>query len=1094
MLCSLEGEYNNMAPPKTVKKPLLDEASATTNEDIDFSAELIRQINKEAGSKIAFNLGTDEAPTTVKRWISTGSKQLDYIISNRRNGGVAEGRIVEIQGPPSCHAKGTLLVEYNGALIKAEDVKVGTVLMGPDSKPRTVKSVHSGIDQMYRFMPASGAEPFVVNSNHILSLKRASSKKKAAKRTGEVVEISVREYLNTSNTFKKYHRLYRSNLIEFASLQEKELPVPAYILGLLIGDGSLGTLSKPSGGRVELTTADKEIEKEYTTYCNGLGYEVSIHTKADNKAIGLYHRTTNNTGQTFVEAGDKDQIRAALRQLGLLGTHSGNKFVPQVYKTATVQERFELLAGLIDTDGSLSKTRSHYEYCSKSTQLASDFAFIARSLGINAQVSHKFVDDEIYYRVNLSGPNIVNIPSRLERKKAIKTKSKKDYSLVGFQVEAIGEGEYYGFEVDADHLFLSHDFLVFHNSGKSHVSYEIAKSTQKMNGIVVYIDTENATSVENLEGLGIDIRKRFVFIQETCIEDIFKVIESTIEKARNLKADVPVTVIWDSVAASSPKAEIEGDYDQNTIGLAARVLSKGFRKVTDVIGDKNVCLVLLNQQRVKIGCCHPDTFIEYRNEQTTQNGTMRQMFRDVGLNFETAEINRPTPISGWEVQTIDEKGNLSWRKVLHAVRKQNAPHMRVSTYSGMALSCSPEHRLYVRNVHTGIQTYQEVNALEKVAEVFMVSTIKGWESFHVERIDGDIEIADIEVEGEHSYLSNGILSHNTMYGDPSCVSPDTQIKVRKYSNVIEKAIAEELTLAELFNRFNISSFELPMEVDISDDYYDIESWDVSTQRVVWKPITALVVKPSVQKHYRLGSLKGTSVHRVLHNREWVELQHHPEATLVEEPMEVVDMMVEDTECYLAEGQINHNTTPGGMAIPYHASTRIKLTGGQQLKQVINGKEAVIGINVTCKTIKNKVARPWREVSFEIHFGKGIREAEQVFDELRDFCDKCKEPVILDGKRILIEGAGGWKTFQVSSVKTGEILIEEKFHKSEFGARVLDNPEYTDYVTALMDATFIMKNGDDNHKTVASIDLGSATEVEAVKVEKQGKAGKSLLMD
>lgn len=334
------------------------------------------------------------------------------------------------------------------------------------------------------------------------------------------------------------------------------------------------------------------------------------------------------------------------------------------------------------------------------------------------------------------------------------------------------------------------------SSGKSHIAYEIAKSTQRMNGIVVYIDTENATSVENLEGLGIDIRKRFVFIQETCIEDIFKVIESTIEKARNLKADVPVTVIWDSVAASAPKAEIEGEYDQNTIGLAARVLSKGFRKITDVIGDKNVCLVLLNQQRQRIG---------------------------------------------------------------------------------------------------------------------------------------------------------------VLYGDPS-------------------------------------------------------------------------------------------------------------------------------------------TTPGGMAIPYHASTRIKLTGGQQIKQSINGKEAVVGINVTCKTIKNKVARPWREVSFEIHFGKGVREDEQLFDELREFCEKCKDPVIFEGKRVKLEGTSSWKYFQVSDPKTGELLVDEKFYKSEFGSKILRNPEYTDYLDALMDAAFIMKNNDENHKTVASIDLGSATEVEAAKVEKLGRAGKSLLAD
>jgi hypothetical protein len=305
---------------------------------------------------------------------------------------------------------------------------------------------------------------------------------------------------------------------------------------------------------------------------------------------------------------------------------------------------------------------------------------------------------------------------------------------------------------------------------------------------------------------------------------------------------------------------------------------------------------------------------------------------------------------------------------------------------------------------------------------------------------------------------------------------------------------EELTFAELFNRFGVNTFDTPLELDTSSDEYEVESWDESTKQVVWKPITALVVKPSVEKHYKLGALKGTSVHRVLHNGEWVELQKHPEATLVEEPMAVVDMMVEDTENYLAEGQVNHNTTPGGMAIPYHASTRIKLTGGQQIKQTINGKDAVVGINVTCKTIKNKVARPWREVSFEIHFGKGIRENEQLFDELREYCEKCKDPVIVDGMKVKIEGAGSWKYFTVSDNKTGEVVHDLKFYKSEFGEKVINNPEVQVYLTGLMDATFIMGNGDDNHKTLASIDLGSATEVEAVKAERASKSGKSLLAD
>jgi hypothetical protein len=337
-----------------------------------------------------------------------------------------------------------------------------------------------------------------------------------------------------------------------------------------------------------------------------------------------------------------------------------------------------------------------------------------------------------------------------------------------------------------------------------------------------------------------------------------------------------------------------------------------------------------------------------------QSGTMRQLFKDIGLNFEAMEVNQPIPVDGWEIQTLDKDGSPAWRKVLRAVRKSNAPHMRVTTSSGLALDCSPDHKLFVQSKQTKTQTYQEVVTLAESSEAFQVLTVKGWENFDIQHLSGDIEIADIEVDGEHSYLSNGILSHNTMYGDPS-------------------------------------------------------------------------------------------------------------------------------------------TTPGGMAIPYHASTRIKLTGGQQIKQSINGKEAVIGINVTCKTIKNKVARPWREVSFEIHFGKGVREDENLFDELRDFCDKCRDPVIFEGKKISLEGSSQWKYFLVNDHKTGEILVDEKFYKSEFGSRILRNPEYAAYVEALMDAAFIMKNNDDNHKTVASIDLNSAVEVEAAKAERTPKTGKSVLL-
>ena len=77
-------------------------AKKKQNDNSDnFTSDLIKQLNKEHGTRVAYNLESDDSPTHVNRWISTGSKQLDYIIANRRNGGFPEGRIVEIFGPPS---------------------------------------------------------------------------------------------------------------------------------------------------------------------------------------------------------------------------------------------------------------------------------------------------------------------------------------------------------------------------------------------------------------------------------------------------------------------------------------------------------------------------------------------------------------------------------------------------------------------------------------------------------------------------------------------------------------------------------------------------------------------------------------------------------------------------------------------------------------------------------------------------------------------------------------------------------------------------------------------------------------------------------
>lgn len=292
--------------------------------------------------------------------------------------------------------------------------------------------------------------------------------------------------------------------------------------------------------------------------------------------------------------------------------------------------------------------------------------------------------------------------------------------------------------------------------GKSHLAFECCKSVQKMGGIVVYIDTENATSLENLRSIGINPSKQFVFIQENCIETIFSIIESVINRSREIDDKIPVLIVWDSVAQSSPKAELEGDFDQQTIGLAARILSKGMRKIVDLVGDKLITFLLVNQQRMKIG---------------------------------------------------------------------------------------------------------------------------------------------------------------VMYGDPT-------------------------------------------------------------------------------------------------------------------------------------------TTPGGNAVPYAASVRLKMTGGSFIKKKIDGEERVVGIEVNVETIKNKIAPPRRKISFNIIFGKGIEEDEQIFDAVRVWCDNQPDKCFMDadGNKITLEGTGSWKYFRVTKKGENDPFIDLKFYKNNFGEEVIRGPHKV-FFERLFEATF-----------------------------------------
>ena len=150
--------------------------------------------------------------------------------------------------------------------------------------------------------------------------------------------------------------------------------------------------------------------------------------------------------------------------------------------------------------------------------------------------------------------------------------------------------------------------------------------------------------------------------------------------------------------------------------------------------------------------------------------------------------------------------------------------------------------------------------------------------------------------------------------------------------------------------------------------------------------------------------------------------------------------------------------------------RIKLGAGQQIK---NKNGDIIGINVSAKTIKNKVSPPFRSCTFEIHFGKGIVEHEQVFDVLRKHGD-----VLTDKHEISFSGVGAWKTLAVTLRETGESIVEKKFYKADF-IDVWNNPTYKPYIEAVLEDALITKMA---NKDDLDVDAESYEEVRAIALE------------
>jgi len=436
-------------------------------------------------------------------------------------------------GSGKCLKKGTPIMMSDGSIKKIEDIKVGELLMGDDSKPRTVLSLATGRDKMYDVIPIKG-EKYTVNSEHILCLQASGfpklSRNNHAKNTNyniqwlennkfmsktftfneeknneeeikksaqefykkilenpltndNVYEVAIKDYLNLSNKLKALLKGYKVHI----DFPEKELPMDPYMIGYWLGDGHSAAAAITSQDSTVLYYFNRTLPN----YELSLNYYDSYH----------YGITGNNKK-------NNNKFLNTLKDLNMIN----NKHIPMLYKCNSRENRLKLLAGLLDSDGCL--TGNGFEFTQKNETLMDDVIYLARSLGFSCYKStkktswkHRGVKQEgTAFRIQINGNGIEEIPTLIPRKKASPRKQIKDVLVTGIKVEYVNEDEYYGFTLDGNCRYVMGDFTVTHNTATSIAIAEGMKDSKRV--IIMTPASLRANYIEELKKAGDLLYKR----------------------------------------------------------------------------------------------------------------------------------------------------------------------------------------------------------------------------------------------------------------------------------------------------------------------------------------------------------------------------------------------------------------------------------------------------------------------------------------------------------------------------------------------------------------------------------------------------------
>ena len=336
--------------------------------------------------------------------------------------------------------------------VRMGDLKVGNIISGADGGFQTVEEIFEQPEkELYRFIMADGTS--VESSEDHLWVVRESRWKMSAqyvtKTTGEIIKDFERSKQPPKTGSPRNICFPVNGPVQFNP--KGRLRIHPYLLGVLIGDGCL----RLTGRRVGVSTPDSEI----VDTIKGLGYNI-YQTKSQRK-IDFFISDV--------------QLFNDLKEYGLIGKLSYEKYIPEDYLYASMEDRLALLHGLFDTDGSCSG--SNIEYSTTSEKLAEQVAFLVRSLGyvckVRSRVTHFTYkgakkQGRTSYRVTVSTDDRTFLFSVGRKKDAFRFNAgHRGFVPMHYlkSIEKCGTSPCRCIRVsNPDHLYITDDFIVTHNT------------------------------------------------------------------------------------------------------------------------------------------------------------------------------------------------------------------------------------------------------------------------------------------------------------------------------------------------------------------------------------------------------------------------------------------------------------------------------------------------------------------------------------------------------------------------------------------------------------------------------------------------------